>query len=282
MLISYLIPTHQYGFFDELVDPLLDHGFDVIVNSIPDSTDLILAGILPVTHQWIEPIVNSGKPYILWHWDLFSFVDYREPRWESFLRMLHSAADIWSCSYETARQLKEKLDLDSAMVPAWTNLTPDSTTINDFVFYASSSGAFGKRLDWAQRACALLGLPLDLTTGQNLPRPEYLYRLRSCRVYLMTAFEESNGTIPAMEAVAVGRPIVCADIPSNREVFGEDAYYFHNYDFADLLRAIGEAWFDGPKSNGSRVRKLFGLSNVACIAARQLRSTYAEQQTRSR
>jgi glycosyltransferase involved in cell wall biosynthesis len=97
-------------------------------------------------------------------------------------------------------------------------------------------------------------------------------QMSRCRVYLMTAFEESNGSIPAMEAMAMARQVVCADLPSSREVFGPYAHYFPPNDFGALRGALRLAWNAGPNLAGAqRMLRLFGLKNVSQIASKALR-----------
>lgn len=283
MKLAYLIPENQYSFFGEAVAPLKALGIDVDVNRIASDCDLVLAAIMPITHEWYRPLYACGKPFVLWHWDLFSFTDYTELRWKMFLDAMDSAADVWSCSYETARQLKEVLEIDSQVLTAWVNKEelaqygqyeglPRS---KDYALYATSGQGFGKRPEWAERACQLSGYKLKTLAGQKLPRDEYLRLMAGCRVYVMTAFEESNGSIPAIEAAALGRPVVVADIPSNREVFGETGYYFKNDDFRSLLSALRSAWTGGPLPDGrQRALRNYGGDAVFPRMARRLKELH--------
>jgi glycosyltransferase involved in cell wall biosynthesis len=263
MKIAYLIPENQYAFFRGIIRPLEFAGIDVAVNTIPADADLVLAGILPATSEWGPAIASRGKPFVLWHWDLYSFVDVTEPRWAQFLGLLPKAADVWSCTYETARQLKELREVDSYVMPAWVGRL-EGLPAKDYVFYAASSAAFGKRVQWAEHACKMAGYPLSLSKGQSLPRERYLHVLAECRVYLMTAFEESNATIPAMEAAACGRAVVLADLPASREVFGDTAYYFPAWDFRALLAQLKAAWEYGAKPGcRERIVRNYGVDVVA-------------------
>lgn len=291
--VAYLVPDGQYSFFRQLVEPL--RGYDVYcrVNDGLDDADVVLAGILPTDHRWTTPLAgllhpslrrgSGGPKVVLWHWDFYSFTDYSEDRWDRFLKLLPQADRVWSCTYEVARQLKEIMNLDSAVVPAWVDEsefgapTP-SHRLNDEVLYAVSGGGFGKRPEWAERACRILGLPCRILRGQSLPRDQYLDLVRRCRVYCMTAFEESNATIPAMEAGAAGRPVVLSDLPSSREVFGAHGYYFAPNDFAGLVKAVGAAWrVDGARPEvRERILDGYGLAKVARLAARQLWEVYRD------
>jgi glycosyltransferase involved in cell wall biosynthesis len=276
--LAYLIPEGQYTFFRELVTPLGSAGIDVVVNEVPRDTDVILVGILPVDHHWIRTLQSTRRPFILWHWDLYSFTDTRELRWQKFLDLLPRAADIWSCTYEVARQLKEVKGLDSTVIPAWVNEVEIKKAVpgdvhEPYALYAASGCGFGKRIEWAERACQLLDIPLTVLRNQRLSRQEYLRMLAGCRVYLMTAFEESNGTIPAMEAAAMGNPVVLANLPTSREVFGDTVRYFDSANFGSLTEVLQSAWDSGRPLTGcqNRILKLYGLSSVAARTAKRIK-----------
>ncbi|MBI3576598.1 glycosyltransferase family 4 protein [Candidatus Gottesmanbacteria bacterium] len=46
--------------------------------------------------------------------------------------------------------------------------------------------------------------------------------------------------LPGLEAMAVGTPVVCSDIPVFREVYGEAALYFDALDINDLVKKLSE------------------------------------------
>lgn len=281
MKASLLTVDNSYHFFLQLVPALKERGIEVEVNSISPDTDVLIGAILPITPHWTDKISTSKKPAVAWHWDYFSFVDHRQPRYRKALELLPHLRQIWSCSHETARQLKEHFGLDSEMVPAW--IDPDELLPGQsrpYVMFAASSAGFGKRVDWAVMACEHLGLELHLHTHQELSRKEYLKELRNCRVYVMPAFEESNGTIPAMEAMCCGKPVVVADIPSNREVFGRFAHYFNVWDLRHFKEVLRDAWETAPIHNPDlpmiRMINCFSIKTVADRIARLLRRAIDE------
>jgi hypothetical protein len=283
--LVYLIPERGYEFFSQITPYLTAAGVDVNISPRGYGKrhgDTLLAAMLPATPQYLDYVedwVDRGLPTVLWHWDLYSFVDLTQPRWSRFLKLLPVVAklphgEVWSCSYETGRQLKEVMGIDSYAVPAWIDGSwfgggMKAGRFRDFVFYASSSASLGKRVDWADRACQLCKYSLVRTEGQAASRQEYLTNLVECRVYLCTAFEESNGTIPAVEAGACGKAVVMADIPANREVFGNTAHYFRNDNFGHLVEVLRAAWEKGPLP-GVRQRMLEGY-DLPMVAEKLIR-----------
>lgn len=287
MRLAYLIPTTQYAFLADLVPALEEAGIEVTVNRVYANTDLILAGILPITHEWVRSIRLSRAPFVLWHWDLYSFTDYTQPHWRDYLALLPQAAEVWSCGYEVARQLRECLELDSQVVPAWvdapTLYDAGCGVIEDRVFYAAGGASIGKRLDWAVRACRLAGLPLVWSANQNFTPEQYLRVLARSRVYVMPAFEESNASIPALEAAAAGRAVVLADLPASREVFGETARYFAPWDFAGLVRQLKLAWQEGPLPGcRERIARGYDRSVIFPRIIHRLRRLHGDLQGRTR
>lgn len=260
MKIAYIIPEHQYSFFQQVV-PRSKH--ELVINSVK-GVDGVLYAILPCTPSWDPSKV--GLPYVLWHWDLYSYTDYTQPRWMRFLGSMGQASRVWSCSYETARELKERIGIDSDMVPAWVDFDElekyRGAKKQKYAYFAASGCGFGKRIDWAEEACKLLGVKLIVSRGQSMPREQYLKTLTECQVYIMPAFEESNGSIPAMEAAALGIPLVCADIPTNKEVFGDTAEYFPVMDFRGIQAAILRAMNSGVREGSVFRMRMFDVSNV--------------------
>lgn len=66
---------------------------------------------------------------------------------------------------------------------------------------------------------------------------EYTELLMKATALVTASFEEGFG-IPLIEALAVGTPVACSDIPVFREVGGDAAVYFDPRDPADIARSI--------------------------------------------
>ena len=264
MKISYLLPDQHYEFFKEIIPWLEKCGITVEVNVISNDSDVVVAGIFPCSPQYYLAIKQSLKPYILWEWDHYTFVNYVAEKWRLYHSLLPGATEIWSCSYDAARRLKELFGYDSQVIPAW--ISPANFVVNsqeDFAFFAETSCAMHKRADWAIRVCDLLDIKLVVSRHQELTRQKYFETLSKCRVYIMPAFEESNASIPAVEAGAMNKAVVTSDLPASREVFGNTAYYFPVWDFVGFKDKVQDAWLSGVKPGCSdRILKNYSIEVV--------------------
>lgn len=280
MRIAYIVPETTYKFFAEIIPHLEAYGHTIVVNPPSlDCFDVAWAAMLPQTVKWIERLRKAKCPVIVWHWDQFSFVDYQgNPGWRALYEFMPTALDIWSASYETARQLKASHGYDSWVASSLVNPQDFAGQIysGNYVFYAASTEAFHKRVSWVQLACERLGIPFRQTYQgpQGMTRPQYCSVMRSCRCCVMAAFEESNGTIPTLEAAVCNKPVLLSDLPATREEFGDTATYFKTWEFGDLLERLRDVYGGKhpPVSEArERVMRLFSVENVARKIAGRLK-----------
>lgn len=75
-----------------------------------------------------------------------------------------------------------------------------------------------------------------------------------CSVFIYPSLYEGFG-IPLLEALSVGSPVVCSDIPVFREVGGDVAYYFDPRSPAELFLAMESAVRDGRARDKVAARK---------------------------
>jgi glycosyltransferase involved in cell wall biosynthesis len=66
---------------------------------------------------------------------------------------------------------------------------------------------------------------------------EYVAELERTTALVTASFEEGFG-IPVIEALAMGTPVACSDIPVFREVAGDGAVYFDPRDPSDIARVV--------------------------------------------
>lgn len=276
MRLCYLVPQASYAFFRELTPFLEAAGYEVRYQD-PRRADVVLAAMLPQTIDEAPALADVAAPLVLWHWDQFSFVDVeRHPGWRALYELMPRAADIWSASYETARLLKASHGYDSFVVGSWANAADFQPPFErgDYVLYAAPRSAFHKRLAWVELACRRLDMPLVTTYQRDRTRQEYCEIVKGCRCYVMAAFEESNATIPALEAALCGKPVLASRLPAVVEELGEAAHYFDPWDFGDLVRQL-RAVYEAPHPAAAlrdRVERLFSVDVVARRIVSRLQS----------
>jgi len=276
MRLCYLIPETSYAFFHELSPFLEESGLELSYRN-PEKADLVLAAMLPQMADSAARLAKVRAPIVLWHWDQFSFVDgQRHPGWRAHYDLMSRAAEIWSASYETARQLKASHGYDSFVVGSWANAADFQPPVErgDYVLYAAPRSAFHKRVAWVELACQRLELPLVTTYQRDRTRREYCEIVKGCRCYVMAAFEESNATIPALEAALCGKPVLASRLPAVVEELGDAGHYFDPWDFGDLLRQL-RVVYELPHPAAAvrdRIARLFSLDVVARRIVHRLKS----------
>jgi glycosyltransferase involved in cell wall biosynthesis len=68
--------------------------------------------------------------------------------------------------------------------------------------------------------------------------------IRNARILVFPSLYEGFG-IPVLEAMALGTPVACSNIPALREVAGEDALYFNPEDETSIADALELLWSSG-------------------------------------
>ncbi|WP_243444057.1 glycosyltransferase family 4 protein [Asaia prunellae] len=91
-------------------------------------------------------------------------------------------------------------------------------------------------LDMLERCPALQ----DVVEEHNaLPDADVVRLLRGARALLFPSFTEGFG-LPLAEALALGTPVICSDIPVFREIGGDTAHYINPLDGMGWMRRIEE------------------------------------------
>jgi len=101
------------------------------------------------------------------------------------------------------------------------------------------------------------GLAETVRVFPYLSEDEVTALLQGARFLVFPSLFEGFG-IPVLEAMALGTPVACSDIPALRELAGEDALYFNPEDEASLAEAMELLWGGDRKREelvaGSRTR----------------------------
>ena len=82
--------------------------------------------------------------------------------------------------------------------------------------------------------------PGEATTAERLPEAGLHDLLRSAEVVVVPSFDEGL-SLPVIEAIRAGTPVVASDIPSHRELIGSDGFLFDPADPRSIARSIRRA-----------------------------------------
>lgn len=82
-----------------------------------------------------------------------------------------------------------------------------------------------------------LGAEKYVTLAGFVPDKELAVLYQEAEAFVFSTLSEGFG-LPGLEAMSVGLPVVCSDIPVLREVYGEAAVYFNPLDVGDMAQKI--------------------------------------------
>jgi glycosyltransferase involved in cell wall biosynthesis len=100
------------------------------------------------------------------------------------------------------------------------------------------SRAYQVRLN---RLVADLDLTGSVTFTGFISDEDYRLLLQGARLFLAPSHGEGFD-LPALEAAASGRAVICSDIPVHRELLGDGAVFFPPDDAETLARHIEDLW----------------------------------------
>ncbi len=197
--------------------------------------------------RWMQlRLPNDGDALLTDHYpatDLPTHItlhDLGGPSWRRALirRHLQRAAGIIAVS-ETVRAA---WGVDASVVPNGVSLAPPHAEHGDHLLLCDP-GLPHKGASVARAVAARLGRELrEVGRGVRwLPQAELRDELGRARVVLCPARAEGFGMV-ALEALAVGRPVVASDIPAHREVCGDAALYAPVDDVDAWCEAVHVAW----------------------------------------
>lgn len=70
-----------------------------------------------------------------------------------------------------------------------------------------------------------------------VPEDDLVVLYKEAEAYVFPSLSEGFG-IPGLDAMVLGKPVVCSDIPTLREVYGEAALYFNPFSHDDMVGKI--------------------------------------------
>ncbi len=106
-------------------------------------------------------------------------------------------------------------------------------------------GDFFRSLDGLRRLAADESVGDRVVFLPYLPEREAWALIRSARFLVFPSLYEGFG-IPVLEAMALGTPVACSDLPVLREVAGDAALFFDPNDEASIADTLARLWESGP------------------------------------
>ena len=126
---------------------------------------------------------------------------------------------------------------------------------------------------WKDCVRTMKRLGVSWEVHDHLPWDELVEFYARARIHVQPSFFEAPG-LSSMEAAMAGCGIVCSEVGTAREYFGEDASYCHPTDVGSLVHAIQECG-----STPGRIRRLHDAIErrfSPAMVASQTRSAYEE------
>lgn len=197
-------------------------------------------------------LVSVGKtvPIIHYNWDMYPFhiegergLQLYGTRWIEYVEELKNYCDQIivpsKCTIDRTRQYTDK---DAVVVRSSVRRFDQDITRGDYVLDAMRQ--YPDPNDGiVDKACAELGLRY-IRTGNNLPWEEYKSAVANCRFLVSAHYEASTGGLSALEAYALGKPVLLSNSPRHGGVdyFGRRATYFQWNSLSSLKNQITYLW----------------------------------------
>jgi glycosyltransferase involved in cell wall biosynthesis len=134
----------------------------------------------------------------------------------------------------------------------------------DKKYFLTAVGGNAKNTNNLQKFAELLGVSSQCVFSGDHENPWII--ASNCDVFIFPSRSEGLG-LALLEAASLGIPIICSDIPTFREIFGEDEVTFFKLDdIDDLNKAILKLEEISKKAVKAKVKvdKKFTLENMCC------------------
>lgn len=206
--------------------------------------------------------IKSQENLILYNWDMYSWQDYSAGDWQIFGDLSRKAVDLWFPSVGTLRQSEKIYGTDKgAVIKMFVPLDwlPEPTA-GDYVLLPMRYYTKDRCFDWAEKACAELGVKL-YHPNHDLSLKEYKKLIAGAGLILSPYAEASTGGMGLIEGTALGKPCLINASPLNGgfEYMGEHGNYFTT--FAELKSEITRLL--GTKVDGEWVREEYSVRRMA-------------------
>lgn len=266
--LCFYVPKEQEGIFGKQVKYLQHRSLHKITGIKTHSSDLFHA-----THQTSKYLpTNKATPYILTVHDLNFLYKYSGAKLKRKKKALqykiNRARAITAISHFAAQELKENMDLNGKHItvihngnslnttiapvkPAWINDRPFLFTIGivlprknfhvlipfveqlkhySLVIAGNADSAYAGEI---KKTIKDRNIEDRVFLPGNITDAEKLWLYQNCSAFVFPSLAEGFG-LPVVEAMSLGKPVFLNHGTSLPEVGGKDAFYWHNFDAAQM------------------------------------------------
>jgi len=228
---------------------------EILTNDCDENCDVILC---ENRNQWQMAKEFHEKyphiPLITWNWDWYDYLKkdgkfvgnrmFGSPvAFEEFTKLMRESREVWSSTKEWAEKCEKDTGLKTTffyyafILPwEWEGEKKDYGYI-----LQASRRAPNKRFDWYEQAAEELEIPYKSYHPANNSRPDYIRAVNNCSFAVLASREEGVGITP-MEAAYCKKPVLMADTPSAKDIWGDTITYFKRDDYEDFKKQMKWLW----------------------------------------
>lgn len=247
MRISLILQPRTTDWQGNIIRELMAYRHEVHVNECDKDTDVIIC----MTHTMWNVAKELHEEYpdvplITLNWDWYDYIDKTIEGWPEFIELMKQSKEVWTSSKAEADKCEKDTGIKSdfytyAFILPWEWEEGESKDLG-FVFQASRKDE-NKRFHWFMKCADELGIPRKAYHPHDNSRMDYINTMRNCAFWVLASREESIGGLGTMEAAFCGKPCLISDCAGNKEVWGDDVYYFDrdsSMDFQNKMRWLWE------------------------------------------
>jgi len=245
MKIALIIPIQTADWQGHIIRELIAFRHEVLVNNCSEDCDVILG----MSHtQW--PIIKDFHeefpkiPLITLNWDWYDYIDKTEDGWPEFIELMKDSLEVWTSSKSEADKCEKETGIKSefytyAFIKPWE--FEEKKKDVGYMFQASRKDK-NKRFEWFVQAGENLGIPFKKYHPHENSRIDYIRTMQNCGMWVLASREESIGGLGTMEASYCRKPCLISDCAGNKEVWGDDVYYFDRDSKMDFENKVRWLW----------------------------------------
>jgi len=245
MRIALVIPQQTFDWQGHIIRELIALRHEVLINDCDEKCDVLLG--MTHTHWTIIKELHEkypNVPMITLNWDWYDYIDKTQDGWPEFTQLMKESKEVWTSSKAEADKCEKDTGIKSnfytyAFIKPWE--FEEVKRDLGFAFMASRKDK-NKRFHWFVQACEELGIPYKKYHPHDNSRIDYVTTMQKCGLWVLASREESIGGLGTMEASYCDKPCLISDCAGNKEVWGDNVYYFKRDDFEDFKKQLEWLW----------------------------------------